>query len=216
MAEDPITWTALKTSARAWLDTDTTGMSDDQIEECIALAERHFQRSVFTPDRESALSITADAAFEALPSDFWGFKSGPYVDGSADVLLERLTPEELRSRYPTTASGVPAAYAIEGTNILFGPIPSSSSIKGTYYTTISPLNAGTATNWLLTAHPDLYLAGALHYGFTFRMDEQRADRWLQIMQAHIETINRVGRQRSANSGPLAASSRVRQVRNVQA
>lgn len=217
MAEDPITWTALKTSARAWLDSDTTGISDDQLEECIGLAERHFNRTVYTPDRESAFSISADAQSEALPSDFGGFKSGPYVDGATDVILERVTPGELRSMYPTSATGTPQHYAIEGENILFGPIPASATaIKGTYYAVISPLNGSTATNWLLTDHPDLYLAGTLHYGFTFRMDPEHAGYWLSMMQAHIETINRAGIRRATNSGPLASSSSTSQVRNVQA
>lgn len=213
MAEDPITWTALKADIALWLNRDDL---TTQIPVFIAYAERHFQRTIFTPDREAALSITADAAFEALPADFWGFKSGPYVDTTADIVLERLTPEALRTMYPMTATGTPRHYAIEGENILFGPNPTSSAIKGTYYATIAPLASGTATNWLLTDHPDVYLAGALHYAFRYTMDDANANTWLSVMQAHIETINRVARQRSANSGPLAGSSQTRSVRNIQA
>jgi hypothetical protein len=217
MAEDPITWSALKTSVRDWCDSDTGGISDDRLEECIALAERHFNRTIFTPDREAAFSVSADAQSEALPADFWGFKSGPYVDGTADIVLERLTPGALRAMYPTTGTGTPRHFAIEGENILFGPIPASATaIKGTYYTVISPLSGSTATNWLLTDHPDVYMAGTLYYVFLFRQDRDNAANWLALMGAHIETISRSGRQRSANSGPLAASSQTASVRNIQA
>ena len=213
MAEDPITWTALKADIALWINRDDL---TTQIPVFIAYAERHFNRTVFTPDRETALSITADAASEALPSDFWGFKSGPYVDAATDIVLERVTPEQLRSMYPTTATGTPCHYAVEGENILFGPIPTSSAIKGTYYAVIPPLASGTATNWLLTDHPDVYLAGSLHYAFRYMMDDANANTWLSIMQAHIDTINRVANRRSVNSGPLAATSRVASVRNIRA
>lgn len=216
MAEDPITWAALKTSARAWLvDIESGAISDEQLEEFIAFAERHFQRTVFTPDREEALSITADAQSEALPVDFWGFKSPPYVDGATDSALIKLTPGELRAAYPTGATGTPAHYAIEGTAILFGPVPAGAAIRGTYYKTIPPLSAGTDTNWLLTDHPDLYLAGLLHHAFLFQMDEGRAQLWAGKMQAAIDDINKAGRRRS-NSGPLRATHSVGHVPNILA
>lgn len=218
MAEDPTTWAELKTSARLWFgDVGTDSIADAQLEESIALAERHFQRTVFTPDREEALSITADAASEALPSDFWGFKSPPYVDGSIDQPLTRTTPGDLRATYPDATTGTPAHFAIEGENILFGPVPSSSlSIKGTYYKTIPALASGTTTNWLLTDHPDLYLAGTLHYAFLFLMDEARSALWGEKMARAVEDINRAGRKRSVNSGPLTAQHSVQHVPNIQA
>jgi hypothetical protein len=218
MAEDPTTWAGLKTSARAWLsDIDTGGVSDEQLEEFIAFAERHFQRTIFTPDREEALSITADAQSEALPSDFWGFKSGPYVDDTADVVLTRMSPETLRSSYPTSATGTPANFAIEGENILFGPIPAAStSVKGTYWKTISPLSSGTASNWLSTDHPDAYLAGTLHYAYLFLLDESRATFWKGKLEELISDINRAGSRRSNNSGPLVASASIGNIPNIQA
>jgi hypothetical protein len=216
MAEDPTTWAELKTSARAWLvDIETGAISDTQLEEFIAFAERHFQRTIFTPDREEALSITADAQSEALPTDFWGFKSPPYVDDTSDRRLVKMTPDQLRASYPTGTTGTPAHYAIEGENILFGPIPTSSAIKGTYYRTIPVLNGSTATNWLLTDHPDIYLAGTLHYAFLFQMDEGRAGMWASKMTQAIEHLNRAGSRRT-NSGPLSATHSTANVRNIQA
>ena len=173
MAEDPTTWAELKTSLRVWLsDIDTGGLPDAQLEECIAFAERDFDERVFTPDREAALSLTADAQAEALPTDFWGFKSGPYIDAATDVVLIAIEAGDLRRSYPTTATGTPSHYAIEGENILFGPTPGSSvTVKGTYWQTIPKLASGTTTNWLSLLHPHLYLARTLHYAHLFLMDE---------------------------------------------
>jgi hypothetical protein len=214
MAEDPITWTALKADIALWLNRDDL---TTQIPVFIAYAERHFNRNVFTPDREAALSITADAQSEALPADFWGFKSGPYIDGSPDTILTRLTPGDLRATYPAATTGTPAHFAVEGENILFGPTPSSAvAIKGTYYAVIAPLASGTATNWLLTDHPDLYLAGALHYAWRYCQFKEEANEQLALMQAFIEDINKAGRRRSVNSGPLVATHSVGHVRHIQA
>ena len=218
MAEDPTTWTELKTSLRAWLsDIDTGGLPDAQLEECIAFAERDFDELIFTPDREAAYSLTADAQSEALPTDFWGFKSGPYIDGSTDTVLQRLEPGDLRATYPDATTGTPAHYAIEGENILFGPTPSSAlSIKGTYWQTIPKLASGTATNWLSLLHPHLYFSRALHYAHLFLMDEARAGMWGAKSELIIAQINRVGIMRSANSGPLTASHSFGSIRNIQA
>jgi hypothetical protein len=217
MAEDPTTWSELKTSARSWMaEISTDSLSENRLEECIAFAERHFNRSVFVPDRESALTITADAQVEALPSDFWGFKSPPYIDGSPDVVLQKLTPADLRATYPDATTGTPAHYAIEGENILFGPTPSSAqTIKGTYYSVISPLNSGTSTNWLLTDHPDLYLVGTLYFCHLFLMDEKRALLFKTQLDQYVADINKSGSRRS-NSGPLTSTHSVRHIPNIRA
>lgn len=216
MAEDPITWTDLKTSVRSWLDVETGALSDERLEECIAYAERHFNRNIFVPDRESALSISASAQSTALPADFWGFKSPPYIDAATDIVLQKITPAGLRAAYPTSSTGTPAHYAIEGENILVGPTPASAqTIKGTYYSTIAPLNAGTATNWLLTDHPDIYLHGAMHYCCLFMKDETRAGLHKSQMAALIEDLSRAGRRRS-NSGAMAATHSVQHIPNIQA
>ena len=213
MRADPSTWATLQTSLGNWLDQD---FSASQLQEFIALAERHLNRHVFTPDREASFTVTADARSAALPTDFWGFKTAPYVDGTADNVLTRVTPDQLRAIYPTDASGTPAHFAIQGESILFGPVPTSSEIKGSYYSVIPALDGTTDTNWLLTDHPDLYLAAALAEGFLFNMDEQRAGYWAAKRDEKIESVNKAGRRRSVDSGPLTATSSVSSVSNIQA
>lgn len=214
MASDPQTWTDLTTAVKSWTEQDFT---DAQTQQFIALAERDLQRMVFTPDREAALTITADAQTEVLPTDFWGFKSGPFVDGDLDRELTRVTAAELRALFPdTTITSTPTHYAIEGENILFGAVPDeATTVKGTYYVTIPALGASQATNWLLTDHSDLYLAAALVWAFRFHMDEQRASYWTNIRDGLIRDVNLSGIRRS-NSGPLVPTSPVSSVGGVQA
>lgn len=207
------TWAELQTALEEWTTID---VSDAQNQEFIALAEDHFQLTVFTPDREAAYSLSADAQSEALPTDFWGFKSGPYIDGSPDRVLTALTPGDLRATYPDSSTGTPAHYAIEGENILFGPTPSSAqTIKGTYWQTIPPLSGSATSNWLLLLHPRLYLYGSLVEAFAFHMDEAREAKWAARRDELIDNINKAGRRRT-NSGPLTASHSRPNVRYIQA
>src|SRR3954470_24619962 len=124
MTADPTTYTALQTSLANWLNRDDL---TTEIQEAIAFAERMFQRTIFTPDREAALSLTASAQSVALPANFWGLKTAPYVDAATDAVLVRMTADELRSTYPTTATGTPINFALDGTNMLLGPIPASAT-----------------------------------------------------------------------------------------
>ncbi len=208
------TWAELQTAVEAWTNID---VSEAQVQEFIGLAEDHFQMSVFTPDREAALSIAADAASEALPNDFWGFKSGPYVDTACDVVLQRVTPSQLRTLFPTSQTGIPTHFAIEGENILLGPVPSSEvTIKGTYWQTIPALSGSNTSNWLLLLCPSLYLYGSLAEAFAFHMDEAREVKWLARRDQQIENLNKAGIRRSSNSGPLAASTSISRIPNIQA
>src|SRR5690606_15800267 len=118
---------------------------------------------------------------------------------------------------PTSQTGTPAHFAIEGQAILFGPAPSSSlTIKGTYWQAIPPLSGSATSNWLLLRHPLLYLCGALAEAFAFHMDEAREGKWMARRDRLIEDINRAGSRRASNSGPLVASAAIGRIGKIQA
>lgn len=203
MAEDPITWTALKTSIRAWVDSDTTGISDDQLEECIALAERDFNRDLRVPEMETTATITLDQPTESLPNDFLQLRA-IYINSDPKAILEEMSLAELRNAYQASFTGKPQNFAIQsGNTLVFGPAPDASySLIINYYQSISPLNGSTATNWLLTAHPDLYLAMSLAMAFAFRMDEQRAALWGARASAIKEQIRQQGIRKTWGTAPI--------------
>ncbi|TFI59116.1 hypothetical protein E2493_06210 [Sphingomonas parva] len=214
MASDPQTWSALRTAVGDWTNEDFTAA---QIEQFIALGERFLNRSVFTPEREAPLAIVASAAAEALPQDFWGFRSAPWIDGAPRTVLSRLTPGDLRAAYPDAARGRPAHFAIEGATLLLGPAPAApTAISGAYWRTIAPLGPDQESNWLLAAHPDVYLAAALVEAFAFHMDEGRMRFWSSRLDAKVGEIQAAGRRRAASSGPLTAAIDVPNLPNLRA
>lgn len=180
---------------------------DDLIPTFISLAERIFNRTVFCPEREATTTLSATSGSVALPADFWGVRT-VYLNATVDVVLEQVTPSKLRQLYPDGTAGSPRHFAIEGENMLLGPAPSSASIVLTYWQTIPALGESQATNWLETDHPDLYLNGALAELYEHTRDVQAADRRGMKAAAIMESVNRAGRRRHTNSGPIAATGNV--------
>ena len=54
---------------------------------------------------------------------------------------------------------------------------STTAIRLDYFQKIPALTDAAATNWLLTAHPDLYLFGALVEAEMFGVNDERAPLW---------------------------------------
>ena len=199
MPSDPTTWTALKATLANWLNRDD--LSTTEIPEAIALAERRFQRTLFTPDRETEATLAAAAEAVTLPADLWGIRAA-FVDADPRVVLEPMTLNQLRETWSAAATGKPQNYAIRGGVMLLGPAPDAGcSIRLTYIQAIPALGTGQATNWLLTAHPDAYLHGSLAELHRLLADEQRAAFYAARFEEIAAEINRVGRARTHGGAP---------------
>lgn len=215
MANDPTTFEGLKISLGSRLNRDDLEESGI-LPEIIAEVERGFQREIMIPEREGVTTLSPVTNSVALPADFHGVVT-VYVDGSTDTPLERVTPTRLRELYPTSATGIPCHFAIEGENMLLGPYPSASlSIKLTYIQKFTPLNDSDTTNWLLTDHPDLYIHACLAELHDYFRNVDQANRERSKAAVIMESVNRSGRRRLTNSGPLRANSPVRNLRLIRA
>ena len=218
MAEDPITWSGLKTSARSWMaEISTDSLSEDRLEECIAFAERHFNRKIRVPEMEEVVTTTSSAGTFTLPADFLQLRS-IYVDRSPINYLKQLSMAELRESFPTTATGIPTHYALQsGDEVVVRPLPSGSfNYILNYYAKIPALDAVQTTNWLLTSHSDLYLAGTLFYTHKFLMDEKRALLFKSEMDLLIEELHKQRDRKAWAGAPLAASGSAPSIRNIRA
>src|SRR5687768_4734499 len=200
MPSDPTTWTELKSTLANWLNRDD--LSATEIPEAIALAERRFQRTLFSPERETEATLSASAETVALPADLWGIRAA-YLASDPRVVLEPMTLAELRNTYSAATTGKPQNYAIRGESLVLGPAPDAAcSIKLTYIQTIPALGAGLATNWLLTDHPDLYLYGALHALHLLLVDEARAALYDARFRQAAEELNRSAVRRTSGGAPI--------------
>jgi hypothetical protein len=212
MAE-PTTWTELKANLADWLDrTDLTV----QIPEFIGYAERKFNRVLRVPEMEESVTSSTSAATITLPSDFLAIKS-LYINGDSDLtLLRQLSLDQLRYEYDGEETGTPEFFAMQsGTDLIFAPAPTESiAYVLNYYQKLPQLGASQASNWLLAAHPDLYVAQSLVEAMIFLRDSEGLSIWEQRASRKLDELSDLGRRKALGENrarlrsnvPLSASS----------
>lgn len=168
----------------------------------IARAEARFNRILLTPEREATttLATVADTETVSLPSDFWAVRS-VYIDADPKVILDAMTPDTLRGFFAAAASARPTGYFVQsGSELVLGATPDAAyDLILNYWQTIPALTSGNPTNWLLTAHPDIYLYGCLAEAAVYTFDEQRAAYWQGVCDSRMQELI-VSSNRMAHGG----------------
>jgi hypothetical protein len=157
-------YSLLKSEVADWLNkTNLTS----QIPNFIANAEARFNRDLLVPEMEESVTASSSDAVVTLPANFLKMRS-IYINGSNDLVLLRQMPIwKLKQVYYTEATGEPEHYALQsGNELVFGPPPSSSvAYIMNYYEKIASLSDAATSNWLLLAHPDLYVFSSVSRHF---------------------------------------------------
>lgn len=193
-------YTDLQASIAAWLHrTDLTSVIPD----FVALAEARIARDLRIKSMvtETTLTTVAGTQSVALPTGWLEFENVT-VSGSPDRNLNYVPVQHLNEKFPSNDySGQPVVYSIEGDNILFGPVPDTAySVDVLYYKRFDPLST-TATNWLLTNHPNIYLFAALAEAAPYVADDERVGIWEQKYSSDVARLQQVDDQ-GQNSGSV--------------
>ena len=200
MTSDPTSWADLKAALANWLNRDDLGTTE--IPQAIALAERRFQRTLFSPERDVETILAAAAEAVARPADLWAIRSVT-IDADPRSVIEPVTLNVLRGRWPAAATGRPRHYAIRGETLVLGPAPDAEyDIALAYVRTIPALGEAQPTNWLIEDHPDLYLYGALHELHLLLADEARAAVYDGKFRQAAAEVNDSGVRRSQGGAPI--------------
>ena len=146
------------------------------LQEFIALAEAEMQRILKTLDQETksaAFSITGE--YVAVPTGLQAVRS--FVLNTAQrTPLAQMTSDAQSTIYKTAAK--PLFYEVVGANFRFAPVPDETyAATLVYLAKFDPLSVSVTTNWLLTAHPDVYLFGALKHACEKTQDYGLSDRY---------------------------------------
>lgn len=181
------TYTELQDAIANWLDDSTL---TERIPEFIELAEAEFQRILRVPEMEEAGTLTCVAGTQtvALPTGFRD-TSAVWLSSSYNTLLNRMPLGVLQSTYADQVSGRPAAYAIADEKLWLGPIPDSDyTISLIYRVGVPALSDSNTSNWLLDAHPDIYLYASLLQAEMYGWNDAR----LQLINAKMnQVINQI-------------------------
>lgn len=101
---------------------------------------------------------------------------------------EMLTPKADGTFPYLTDNARPKYWSIDGTNIDFDcPLDQAYPFRLRYRQRFE-LSDSATTNWLLTYHPDIYLAATLMWGAGYNMDWANGTVWKQILDEGIPSV----------------------------
>lgn len=180
---------------------------DDRIPRFIARAEKRFNRVLRVPEMEEVSSATFVDATITLPTDFLELKS-LYLTSDPTAVLEQMDHDVLKRTYQYGETGVPRYFALQsGNELIFGPAPDGEyTAVLNYYAMIPALSDSNTSNWLLSAHDDVYLAGSLFEGFKFVRDQQETKVQDAILGARLAEIMKAGADKASSRAPQRLSA----------
>jgi hypothetical protein len=104
-----------------------------------------------------------DAQYGAVPADLLEVKSLKLTSTNPITPMTYLSIDALDNEIAKyTASGRPKFFGVVGDQFRIVPTPDANyTTELIYYAKLTKLSNSVASNWLLTANPDIYLYGAL-------------------------------------------------------
>ena len=195
------TYTELKTSIGDWLNrSDLT----NAIPDFISLAEAQLERTLRTRQMIVRANASFDAQYGAVPADFLETKSLKLTSTNPQTPLQFLSIDSLDAESTKyTASGKPKFFGVVGDQLRLVPTPDSNyTTELTYYAKLTKLSSSVASNWLLTANPDIYLYGALLQAAPYLQDDARIQTWATLYERALNDAQTADDRASSSGGTL--------------
>jgi len=190
------TYAELQTAVSNWLDRSDLS---SRVPEFIALAEGRIARKlrIREMETESDVTLVAGTRTAALPTGFREVRR-VYIDSSPVKELEYMSPQDYWNRYTAANTGKPVVFTVEGSNLLFGPIPDSAyTAKVLHYKALDALSS--SAHGVFTSNPDLYLYGSLLAAEPFLKNDKRVGLWKAMFD---EAMMELEVQNSRHPGQL--------------
>jgi len=199
------TYSELQTAVSDWMArSDLSGNAAD----FITLAEARLNREIPAVQTDVTLTGTLgsrriDVSANSVTSAIALF----LVDTDGD---ETELTRKMDGTFPyLDTSGEPTYWAMDGTNIDFDcPLDSAYTFRFRIRQRYA-LSALVPTNWLLTNHPDIYLAAALVWGGAFTKDFPYASAFVSSLESGIPSVNNIIMEQ--NRGLLTVDPALRSV-----
>ena len=178
-------YTDLQASALDWM---TRAGQSGKAPDWITLAEAKLNRDLSPLETDASLVGVVDSASIALTGlslskviSLWISPAG----GGDEVQVQMQSPGTLRE---LQSSGVPRQWCMDGQTALRFERPCDQAYNFRLHY-VERLNLSvTATNWLLTDHPDVYLAATLMWGAGYNEDWSNGAAWRTVLAEAIPSI----------------------------
>lgn len=180
-------YATLQTAIQTWLARSDLSAN---VTDFISLFEAFANRRLRVRQQEASTTLTTSSGSATLPTDYLSWRKVVYP-ASTRVVLDYVDPTILEEMYPNSDTGTPRCFTIEGTTFKVRPVDDTTAITFVYHQKIPALSDTNTSNWLLAAHPDLYLFGSLVEAQMFTMDTEQAALWKSRRDDLIEEINRL-------------------------
>lgn len=198
------TYAELKTSMESWLNrSDATTVA--AIPDFISLAEATLNRREEIRDEAHGL-LTLDTETVLLPGDFREKLKLTYDDSVRLGEIEIIPSEMLALKKASLGrTGYPrfAAVIENGLKVRLAPVPDQAySVQADYVAGLDSLSSSVTTNWLLTAHPDIYLYASLVESAPWLKDDERIPTWENRLEKAVAELGTFRtRQRTGGNLP---------------
>ena len=195
------TYTELKASVADWLNrSDLTAAIPD----FISLAEAQIERTLRTRQMIVRANASFNVEFGATPADFLEVRSFKLSGTNPPTPLSFMTIDALDAEATKfTASGRPKFFGVVGSQFRLVPTPDSNyATELTYYAKLSKLSASVATNFILSASPDIYLYGALLQAAPYLQDDARIQVWATLYERALNDLQTADDRASTSGGAL--------------
>ena len=195
------TYTELKASVADWLNrSDLTAAIPD----FISLAEAQIERTLRTRQMIVRANASFNVEFGATPADFLEVRSFKLSGTNPPTPLSFMTIDALDAEATKfTASGRPKFFGIVGGQFRLVPTPDTNyATELTYYAKLSKLSASVATNFILSASPDIYLYGALLQAAPYLQDDNRISVWATLYERALNDLQTADDRASTSGGAL--------------
>lgn len=165
-------------------DTD----AQTRVLEWIVLAEDELRmdmaKLMLTAGETNDTAFSIGSEYVALPTGFIRARS-IRINGNTTRALNYLPPQVMERRTDLTSSSAePFFYTIQGGQLRFLAAPDTTYTATFAYYALAALTSPAPTNWLLLAHPKIYLRAVLTEAYEYYEDYDKA----QVSRADVARL----------------------------
>jgi len=174
----------------------------------IEMAEASFNRRIRTREmvERAYFNLAPDDEYIQLPDDFLEARSLYITSSGYTTRLEYLSIESMqRKKIEDATADRPRFFSVVGQELELYPSPGDYDLDMVYYQRIPALSDSSSTNWLLAAHPDVYLYGTLLQAAPYMYQDKRVQMWSAAYEAALEAL-RISDERAEFSGGVLKAS----------
>lgn len=208
-------YASLQTAVINWMVQSGNSDFSSNVTDFISLCEARFNFGSDDPQYPSpplrvsqmeipstTLTVINSTNTVSLPSDFLQLRRA-YLTGNPIQKLTYVTPNQMDSTLANFPAGPPEFFTImAGMIVLPSPVQTTQTLVGGYYQKVPALSTSNTVNWLLTAHPGMYLAGANLEASLFLGDDDSAAKWARVFTGHTRSFAKSDRNARFNGDAL--------------